>query len=346
MVIDENNQFHITLLSGRLEQQNDSIYLRTQYDNESLFQVEFVTSTTKPKTIKMNFGENSYYTLYDMHLGIQKINDSSPEYKTVSDYLGIKEEAYEYTEDEDPNLSFEIEPVAFIYLVDENYNGATIEKYEVPNGVSEIKVLKRNDLYGKLNLRGKYDTNTKEFTVTEGRKPIVFVKEATKGTATTFIQPLEAQQKKIWTYPGKEERYIGVDTTAYAADDYYVDEVPTYVFKLKTEKNLNDALKVAQSYPEKFLIVFYDTSKNADKEFEKYIQKYERQIQSDMYGKYEPELDKFNFFLATESDKNALKKMGITDNKTIVFLNSDGTKIYHVKRGMNSYDFNYYKYLY
>jgi hypothetical protein len=341
LVIDDNNQFHITLLSGKLEQQNDSIYLRTQYDNQSLFQVEYVTSTTKPKTIKMDFGKNNYYSLYDIHLGIQKINDYSPEYKTLSDYLGIKEEAYEYSEDEDVNLSFEIEPVAFIYLANEDYNGTTIEKYEVPNGVSEIKVLKRNDLYGKLNLRGKYDTNTKEFTISEGRKPIVFVKEETKGTPTTFIRPLEAQQKKMWTYPGKEERYAAVDTAVVAYD--YDNQKPPYIFKLKTEKSFNEALKVAQSSPDKILVVFYDTNKNASKAFEKFMQRYEIQVQSYMYDQYDPKLDRFNFYLATESDKSTLKKMGITEDESVIFINSDGTKIHHCKGSTKSYDYNYYK---
>lgn len=341
LVIDENNQFHITLLTGKLEQQNDSIYLRTQYDNESLFQVEFVTSTTKPKSIKMDFGKNSYYNLYDMHLGVQKINDSSPEYKAVSEYLGIKEEAYEYIEDDEQNFSFEIEPVAFIYLVNESYNGATIEKFEVPNGVSEIKVLKRNDLFSKLNLRGKYDANTKKFTVSEGRTPIVFVKEEAKGTPVNYVRPLEALQKKMWTYPGKEERYIGVDTAVVAYD--YDNQKPPYVFKLKTEKSFNESLKIAQSSPDKILVVFYDTNKNASKAFEKFIQRYEIQVQSYMYDQYDPKLDRFNFYLATESDKNTLKKMGITDNETVVFINSDGTKIHHCKGNTKSYDFNYYK---
>ncbi len=342
LVIDSDNKFHITLLSGTLEQQNDSIHLRTKYDTESMFQVEFVTSTTKPKTVKIDFGQNNYYSLYDIHFGTQKISDLSPEYKTVSEYLNIDENQYEYSENEQLNLSFEVEPMAFLYLANESYNGTTIEKFEVPVGVSEIKILKRSDLFAKLKLKGKYNTTTKEFTVSEGRTPIVFKKEQAQSTGSDFIKPIESLQKQYWTYPGKEDRYNVVDSTVVDSYDYDDNYTPPYTFKLKTEKTFNDALKVAQSYPNKILVVFYDLSSDAPKNFEKYIKSYENQIQDYMYDKYEPELDQFDFYLAGESDKNALKKMGITEDKTVVFLNSDGTKIHHAKGNLKGYEFKYY----
>lgn len=347
LVIDEKNKYHITFLSGEIEQENDSLYFHTPYENESLFQVEYTKEATKTNTIKVSFANSSYYSFYGLYLGVQKINDTEVDYKTFKELSNYDEDISYDKYDKNEQLTFEIEKAAFIYLVKERYGReSVIEKYEVPNGVTEIKIAQKSDLYGKLNLKGKYDATTKEITISEGKNPITFTKvQETVKDENQFIKPIESLQKKNWTYPGKEieDFTAAADSVVVDEDDYYSNDKPQYVFRLKTEKSLNDALKVAQSSQDKILVVFYDTDKNASKDFETYIQKYESQIQDYMYDQYEPKLDKFNFYLATESDANAMKKMGVTENKSIVFINSDGTKIHHAKGRMRGYGFNHYK---
>lgn len=341
LVIDNDNKFHIAVLTGFVEQENDSIYFRSEFQNQPLFQTEYVKSAAKTKTIKVIFDKANSYSFYGVYLGTQKINETQIEYKKVNEFLNIDESDFGM-QDATEELSAEIEKVAFIYLVKENYRkSSTIEKYEVPDGVTEIKIGVRNDLFGKLNLRGTYNPTSKEMTISEGKTPLTFVKAKEKPEENKYVKPIESQEKKYWTYPGKEKDNLldfEADSTSVEYDDY--SETPKYVFRLKIEKTLNEALKVAQSSPDKLLVVFYDNGKNAQKEFEKYIQRYENAVE--MYDQYNPEEDKFNFYLAKEADKNALKKSGITEDKSIAFFNSDGVKIYHCKGEMKGFKFNYY----
>lgn len=345
LILDKDQKFHISIISGIYEQVNDSIYFHTQDENNPLFQVEFVTSKTKSNTIKINFGTSSYLAYYNLHFGIQKINQSEVDYQTLEARLGIDDENYDYNEKE---YSFEIDRAAFIYLVQDNYDKeATIEKYEVPENVIEIKIKKKNSVFGKLNLKGYFNPTTKEFVVSEGKSPLTFVKSADSKGEYAYVKPLESQSKKNWTYPGKpinEDYSPRVDSVAVDYD--YNNDNPPYVFKLQTEKKLADALKVAQKSPAKLLTIFYDTSKTAEADFKKYIENYQTNVGYLMYEKYNPEYDNVNFFLATESDKNALKKMGVNEPNSIVFLNSDGTKLYHCKGKMTDYDFSEYNLTY
>lgn len=345
LVIGNDNKFQVAVLTGVLEHENDSIYFRSENENEPMFRIEYVKSKTKNTTIKVTLEKGSYYNYYGIHVGTQKINDTEPHYKKLKELLNVEE--FDFETNETAENSFDIEKSAFLYLAKEKYGKPTsIEKYEIPEGVSEIKIGITSNLFGKLNLRGTYDTATKELTISEGKKPLTFVME--KATdLSNYIKPIESQEKRGWTYPGKEEEEIfgeAADSVSVDYDDYddNYNAQPTYVFKLKTEKSLNEALKVAQSSPDKLLVVFYDNGKNAAQEFEKYIKRYENAVQEYMYDKYEPDQDKYNFYLATETDKNALKKMGVTEDKTIVFVNSDGTRIHHCKGGTAGYKFNYY----
>ncbi len=345
LILDDDQKFHISLISGTYEQVNDSIYFHTQNENDPLFQVEFVTSKTKSNTIKINFGSNTYLAFYNMHFGTQKINQTDIDYQTLEARLGIDANNFDYIEKE---YSFEIDRAAFIYLVQDNYDKeSVIEKYEVPENVIEVKIKKKSSSFGKLNLRGYFNPTTKEFVVSEGKSPLTFVKSVDSKGEYAYVIPIESLSKRNWTYPGKpidDYAYPAADSTTVDYD--YAYDKPQYVFKLQTEKTLSDALKVAQKSPAKLLAIFYDTNKTAEADFKKYVENYQTNVGYLMYEKYNPEYDNVNFYLATEADKSALKKMGVNEPNCIVFLNSDGTKLYHCKGKMTDYDFSEYNLTY
>ena len=341
LILDKDQKFHISLISGTYEQVNDSIYFHPQGENDPQFQLEFVTGKTKSNTIKINFGTSTYLNYYNTYFGTQKINQTDVDFQTLEARLAIDAGNFDYTEKE---YSFEIDRAAFIYLVQDEYEKeAIIEKYEVPENVIEIKVKKKNSAFGKLNLRGYFNPATKEFVVSEGKSPLTFVKSSEVKGENTFVKPLESLSKKNWTYPGKPADDVYFPSSDSTTVDYdYTYDKPQYVFKLQTEKTLADALKVAQKSPTKLLAIFYDPSKTAEADFKKYIENYETNTGYLMYEKYNPEYDNVNFYLATEADKNALKKMGVNEANSIVFLNSDGAKLYHCKGKMTDYEFSEY----
>lgn len=336
--ISDDNKFQLSILSGIYEEVNDSIYFNTSYADMPKFNLKYSNPNPKSDKITIDLGEFSYYQYYSIYIGTQKNINSPVEYKPIKDLLDIK-----YSDYEAKKLKFEIDKVEFIYLVEDNLKKESfIEKFQVPNNVSKIDVQYSSFSLAKLKFRGVYNQETKQLIVTEGKNPIVFSKNVAQEVSE---KPIEKTVQKNWTYDGKvaDPTYdydYPVDSTAVGVG--YADEVPQYVFKLKIEKTLAEAQKEASKYPEKMLVVFYDTNKNAQKEFDQYIEDYQTNNQYYMYDKYNPEFDKYNFYLATEKDKNSLKKLGITDNQTIVFLNSNGVKLYHAKAKLDDYEYANY----
>ena len=189
LILDKDQKFHISLISGTYEQVNDSVYFHPQGENEPQFQVEFVTSKTKSNTVKINFGTNTYLAYYNLHFGTQKINQTDVDYQTLEARLGIDAGNFDYTEKE---YSFEMDRAAFIYLAQDNFDKeAVIEKYEVPENVIEVKIKKKNSAFGKLNLRGYFNPTTKEFVVSEGKSPLTFVKSTDFKGEYAYVIPIE-----------------------------------------------------------------------------------------------------------------------------------------------------------
>ncbi len=338
-ILTEDNKFHLSVLSGTYQQVNDSIFFNRDIVDSSKFKLKFSNPNPKSDKITIDLGEGYYYQFYNIYIGTQENINSPVVYKKMKEFLNVTDE-FDYQKHQ---LSFEIEKCDYIYIVEENLTGESIiEKYQVSNNVSKVEVTYSPNMFGKMKLKGVYNPSTKELIVTEGNTPLVFSKITTKEVVASE-KPMETKSQKNWTYLGKivEPTYdYSVDSTAAAYG--YADEVPKYVFKLKIENTLEEAIKVANSYPDKVLMVFYNTNKEAKKEFDTYIENYQNNIQYYMYDKYNPEYDYINFYLATEKDKSSLKKMGITENQTVVFLNSDGVKLYHAKAKITDDNYAYY----
>jgi hypothetical protein len=336
-LISDDKKFHLSVLSGTYEEVNDSIYFKSNYADLPRFNLKFSNPNPKSDKIIIDLSEESYYQLYKVYIGTQKNVNSPIEYKSIKEMVKIEE-----TSLESRKVSFEIDRVEFVYLVEENPKSESfIEKFQIAKDISKIDLKYSSFSINKLNFKGFYNQKTKELTVTEGRNPMVFSKDI---IVDATEKPIEVTTQKNWTYDGKAIDPI-YDYDA-AIDNVptveYGNQVPEYVFKLKVENNLADALSESKKYPEKFLVIFYDTNKNAKKEFEEYITNFQTNLKYYMYDKYYPEYDNYNFYLATDKDVKSLNKLGVSENQSIVFLNSDGVKLYHAKAKINDDNFAYY----
>ncbi len=335
----ENKKFYLSFLSGTYEQVNDSIFFTIANADLPKFTVVYSKVNSKPKTIKVDLGDSYYYQWTSVYIGLQKDSNSPIVYKPITTYLAKFEESYY----EEKKLEFDIEPSGFIYLVEENTTrDSHIEKYAIPDGVSQVLLNYNLSQQGKFNLRGVYNNSTKELIVSEGVTPLVFSKQPLK-KLENLEKPTEVFKEKNWTYPGKTppQPLYNLESDTTAVVDQYVVPDPNFAFKVNIETTLSTALKSVKENPNKFLVVFYDTSITAKKDFDAAVESYQNSIQSYMYNAYNAEYDPAFFYLATDKDKDALKKMGVNESGSIVILNSFGTSLYHFK-GKTQENLEYY----
>ncbi|GAB3716620.1 hypothetical protein [Flavobacterium koreense] len=326
MILSDNNKFQLSILSGTYEVVNDSVYFKTSYDDMPKFVLEYSNPNPKSDKITIDLGENSFYRFYNIYIGIQKNNDAQIEFKTIKELLNITND-FDY---ERKQLSFEIDKSNFIYFVEENLDKETfIEKYQISNNVSQIKVTYYSNDLGRLNLKGFYDQANKELIVSEGKIPLKFSLNKDVKKDILKEKPIEKRVEKDWTYPGKKEidNYdYAVDTAVAVVDTSYA---PSYIFKLKIDSNLKDALKQAKSHKNQFLVVINNpNSKKALSSFNSFIKNYESEVGYSMYDGYIPENDRFIFYFTSEKDKETLKNLGVLNNETLLVLNSEGQKLY------------------
>lgn len=340
----DNKKFHLSFLSGTYEQVNDSIFFNVANADLPKFSVIYSKVNPKAKTITVDLGDSYYYQWTSIHIGLQKNSNTPIVFKSIKELL-IGFEEFDY---ERKKIVFEIEPTGFIYFVEENTSGDShMEKYSIPEGVSLVQLNYNPSQQGKLNLKGVYNSITKELTVSEGTTPLLFSKNPPQ-KQDVQEKPLEVFKKKNWTYPGKTppppSYSFDADTTAVSfdadatavANEISIPE-PKFIFKIKTENTLKAALKSAKENPNKFLVVFFDTNAAAKKEFDTAIENYQNSVQSYMYNEYNTDYDPAFIYLATDKDKAALKKMGINDTETIAIINFFGTKLYHFKGKIQDY---------
>jgi hypothetical protein len=335
LTISENNKFQLTVFKGTFEKENDTIYFHSENENKPNFEVEYVYS--KSDKIKVSFDKSIGSDYQTTYFGSQKINDSEPKYETLKQLLNIKTRDYIKSKRED--FSFEMDKSAFIFLAEKNVVGSTsVEKYEIPNGVSEIKIRKTGSIFSSVKLKGYYDTEKLEFIISEGKNPITFIKENPDLDSKNLIQPLERQEKFGWYFPGKEDEYDGYDAVVDTAYADYVEEVdaykPAYSYKHTIAKNYTEALKSIEKST-KFLVVSFDNQKDAERSFDTFISESELDISNNMYDGYNPKIDRFHFYRATDKDKNLLSKYKISDNPVLLFFNPNGDLIYHTSGTLN-----------
>jgi hypothetical protein len=315
----DNNKYELVFYSGDYEIKGDSILFSQKVKPATAFDLAF-KKDKKAQKIKINFLDPSYYSFY---IGTQN-GSGSIDYQRISD---IKTKV-------DPDflkadLEFEINKADFLYLVYEDYNGASkLSKFALPKDVSEITIKYELDALSDLNLSGYYDKQTNELKISEqsGKNPISFLNEKdSKPDENPAVIPLESQTITNWTYPGKEPLVtedFGADVIVDTTDTY---AAPKFDFKFKIENDLKGALAKTKTAKNKFLIVAVDSKNPSAKvNFDDFIKDQEIQVGYSMYNGYDPQYDVFNYYLAASSDKKWLKANKISNDPAVIILNGDG----------------------
>ena len=347
ILMQENKRYSVSVFSGVYEQKNDSIFFKSDEYNEPTFKLEFGYEKSKSKKVLLNF--DGLFLNYgdDKYIGVQETATSEIVYKTVQEFTNFK--ALDYNDE--IKYEIDIDHCYALYFVKELVDlEAIIEKFILPKDVTSIKVNYNKSNYNQVNLTGYYNPTTKVLSVgSNGRNVLDFEINKSVNQTSIYVKPSENKREKKWTYQGKkaiEEYSYGeaVDSAAVAAYDIE-PATPAYTFKLKIEKSLKEAFQTFKNSKDKsrFLVIINDTkNKNIETEFNEFIKLYEENLSYSMYEGYNKELDHFDFYLANDKDKAALKKYGITDNPSISYFNTNGTKLYFSNEKITDDNFSYY----
>ncbi len=347
ILMQENKRYSVSVFSGVYEQKNDSIFFKSDEYNEPTFNLEFGYENPKSKKITINFDNMFLYYGDDKYVGVQETASSEIVYKTVQEFTNFK--ALDY--DEKIKYEIEVDHCYAMYFVKELVDlEAIIEKFILPKDVTSIKVNYNKSNYNQVNLTGNYNPKTKVLSVgSNGKNVLDFEINKSVNQTSIYVKPSENKREKKWTYQGKkaiEEYSYGeaVDSAAVAAYDIE-PATPAYTFKLKIEKSVKEAFQTFKNSKDKsrFLVIINDSkNKNIETEFNDFIKSYEENLSYSMYEGYNKELDHFDFYLASDKDKAALKKYGITDNPSISYFNTNGTKLYFSNEKITDDNFSYY----
>ncbi len=331
-LILKDNQYDLSLMSGKFEIKKDSIILKNSEQKSSSFNLVYGYSQSRLDKIKVNLKSNTY-DFYNIYISTYN-GSSTPIYKRVTEYLldNLPEAEKELANE----TVFEIDRADFLVLVKEDYlQVSEMAKFKIPENVSEVLVDIQDLPSQSLKLAGTFNSQTKELTISEnGRNPLVFHLENQQQNAEKQeINPLETKKINNWTYPGKEiqtQDYavdaakLAVDAAADAANAAS-EESNKPKFQLQVENNLNAAIASNAKKAYKFLVVYYDPkNKNAKSDFDNFIKEQNKQLNYNMYDEYDKKYDLFNYYFASKQDEKWLKTKNIKNFPCLIALNSDG----------------------
>lgn len=225
--------------------------------------------------------------------------------------------------------SFNIEKTKNITLVKEDNYQKTgeVATFEIPDtaNVINIEYLDKNVL---MNLSGVFNESTNYLTLyNDAKEPMKFKYNKESGLAKV-IKPKETVIKKNWTFPGKVPKYatvytdMAVDSTAVK-----IEGEQTHNYSFYRGKNFNNALKNVSKSVDKFLIVSFDLkNNNRQSEFDEYLKTLESDYNN--LGLSAASADRYDYYLATEKDKNLLSKYKTAPDSKVLIFNNSGELVY------------------
>ena len=323
-LILKDNQYDLSLMSGKFEIKKDSIILNSQ-QKKSSFELVYTYNQSKLDIIKvyLNGNSNDFSNIY-----ISTFNGSTtPIYKQVETKIEILDLKQDY------KIYCEIDRADFLVLVKEDYfQVSEMAKFKIPENVSEISVEIQNLPSQNLKLAGTFNSQTKELTISEnGKNPLVFQPEKqNESFEKVAIIPLETKIINNWNYPGKElikgDQNPAIDAATESingGEDVTNIEKPK--FQLQVENNLNAAFASNAKMAHKFLVIYYDPkNKKAKSNFDNFIKEQNKQLNYNMYDEYDKKYDLFNYYLASKQDEKWLKTKNIKKFPCLIAVNSDG----------------------
>lgn len=158
-LILKDNQYDLSLMSGKFEIKKDSIILNSQ-QKKSSFELVNTYNQSKLDKIKvyLNGNSNDFSNIY-----ISTFNgNTTPIYKQVETKIEILDLKQDY------KIYCEIDRADFLVLVKEDYfQVSEMAKFKIPENVSEISVEIQNLPSQNLKLAGTFNSQTKELTISE-----------------------------------------------------------------------------------------------------------------------------------------------------------------------------------
>lgn len=322
LTVDESGNFNFVFLSGKLEYENDTIYFnRKSKELKSSFEIYEVDDKKMSANLKIDIDYNTKnYLDYNTYIAFQTTENAPLKYKPAAEYFGsFSENSFE---NEDKSETLEVEKAKYIYLVSVRSENPIVTKFEIPNGVNHIKLMRSASLKD-LNLIGFFDHDN-NLKITDGKSPVIFTLKTNDADEKQPLKPLEIYaENNFYTKYGIQENNADVieaiDSTATVVVEEY--EGNYYDFKLKKFNSYKEAL--ADTKDNKYLILI----KSTDKTYNAITENYQNDTKYSMYGGYDESKDNFNFYQATEKDKKLynqyLKKEGI------IVYNKDGDVLYY-----------------
>ena len=254
----DGNKYELVFLYGNYEKKGDTLYLGNQVGKKSCFSVKFGSDAAISNSVQIKL-KSKYITTYMAQIYVGMQDGSLPvQYKRLSEL--VNNENLDYDAEE---LSFTVNRSQYLYLVHENYDGKVSQsKYTIPNKVSEVAADFEINGFADLQLKGYYSKENDAFVIADllGKNPLEFKPEnQTANEIKNEVLPDEVEGIAKWTYEGKDKPdsemgYAVADSVTAAAG-------ANYNFKLKTENNLADALKITKKTANKYLVLYYESEK-------------------------------------------------------------------------------------
>ncbi len=261
-----------------------------------------------------------------IYFGTQNTN-ATIEYKSLADIKELQETTIGRTLDLD-ELSFDIDKVQKIDIISSNYRISNVEiaSFNIPENENNITIhyTPKPDL---INISGNFNELKNEITLlNDGKEPLTF-KFSGDLKKEDYVKPTEIMFQKNLSFLGKE--IIGEEAVSLANDTTatVVKGEQTYNFSFYKSKNFKDALKNVSKSIDKFLVVAFDLkNKNRQSEFDAFLKNLETQYNE--YGASSESVYEFDYYLATEKDKNLLSKNKTEPDSKVLVFNSSGELLY------------------
>lgn len=315
--INQDDTYELIFLSGKIQNDKDTLLLKNKYFGESLFEVEEVKNTVSVSKLEMNFSYK-YFDYYSskIYIGLQQTENDVVTYKNILEYIDDKQS---YREDEN-RIKFSVDRPKYIYLVKKEKTKTAVSKFLIKENVSGLDIRTSSTSISNLELKAYYK-DEKSIIVSEGKQPLLFtLVNQDDVISKTTLEPVEVNND------AKIELPITDDGYEKEVDFEHSNSENEYVFKHKVDATLKEALETLKKTPNKFLVVAQNSSKE---DFDLFIKQDEQKLTNTMYYGYDVEYDLYNYYLVTEKDKKSIPS--VSKEQQILVLNSEGETLYYTK---------------
>ena len=326
--LNSDATYEISYVNGEYMAKNDTLIFKMP----NAFKIYPIQNEglAEPEILKIHFETESINEFKSkIFIGTQKDKNAAIVYKRMNDYISEKDC------DAKQGCVFSISKTPFLYLVYSGYPNANISKFEIPENLNEI-ALAFSPVFvstsGQIFFKGYIDPTTGQLKGINDNKELDFIKE--NGT-DNYIKPLSIESTQNWEkengFAISLEEVTPTDSAAIAQNDFR--------FTHTIKKDFKAALAATKKTPNKILAVSFDLKNpNAKADFDAFVKIDEKDLtqlmQIDM--EHKTEYDIFNFYLATQNDKELLEKHKIQTDKATLFFNANGDLLDYLNQSLNT----------